>query len=212
MLKSYNPKSHAPSVYIPAWLLQIPSSKLSLQAKVLYGRLAQWSTTRATVHRTTKQLSEEIGVDQRVIERFLKELRDVSLIDTYQIKSGGPNHYRFLDHPWIHENLLPVYNYGEGTDENVGGVPTKTSGGTDENVGPKVKEIKRNKNKSFCKTEEQKVNNSRKHDWAPSKNAMAKEAVHIEESSKNKYSRMPESLRTICRNLIETKTTEGISR
>jgi len=131
----YNPKSHAPAVYIPAWLIQISSKKLSFQAKILYGRLAQWSNTKGIVHRSSPQLAQEIGCEKRAVERYLKELRDVKLIETYQVKQGGENHYRFLDHEWIHAELEDVFNWGTSNfenaqvppDKNVGTPPTKMS-------------------------------------------------------------------------------------
>lgn len=149
--KLHNPKSYMPAAYIPAWLLQVSSEHLSLSAKILYGRLAQWSTTDSVVHRSTRQLAAEMGVHQRVVKRFLEELRKVKLIETYQKDLGGHNCYRFLDHEWIHAPLLDVFNYGKVAiprDENVTTPVTKTSLPRDENVTPKVKEIKLNK-KSF---------------------------------------------------------------
>jgi len=146
--KTHNPKAHAPAVYIPCWLIQIPSSQLSHQAKLLYGRLAQWSSAKGTVHRSTNQLSQELGMQQRVIERGLKELREVKLIETYQTECGGINHYRFLEHDWMNEPINKNLEYNSPhypPDKNVGTPPTNVSVPTDKNVGAKIKEIKRNK-------------------------------------------------------------------
>jgi len=144
--KSFNPKAHAPAVYIPCWLIQIPSNELSHQAKLIYGRLAQWSSSKGTVHRSTNQLSQELGMQQRVIERGLKELRDVELIRTYQILMGGINYYQFLEHEWmnlpINENLEYKHSGDLPPDKNVGTPPTQTSVPPDKNVGAKIKEIK----------------------------------------------------------------------
>lgn len=109
--KTYNPKlAKLPdSVYIPSWLLQIPSSKLSYQAKLLYGRLSQWVNQHGIVYRSAKQLTHELGMSLSSVERTLKELRDTGLIDTYQNSPGGINHYIFFEHEWmqteIHNNL-----------------------------------------------------------------------------------------------------------
>lgn len=146
--KLYNPKANAPAVYIPCWLIQIPSSQLSHQAKLVYGRLAQWSSAKGTVHRSTNQLSQELGMQQRVIERSLKELREKGLIETYQAELGGVNHYRFLEHDWMSEPINKNLEYNASytpPDKNVGTPPTKMSVPTDKNVGAKIKEIKRNK-------------------------------------------------------------------
>lgn len=99
--KIYNPKSHAPSVYIPCWLIQVSTKLLSTNAKMLYGRLAQWSTEEGDVFRSSMQLSEELGTPSRTIERHLKELRDVKLINTLQPQAGGLNHFEFLYHEWM---------------------------------------------------------------------------------------------------------------
>lgn len=102
--KLHNPKSHAPAVYIPCWLIQVPSSKLSYHAKLIYGRLSQWSTTKGTVTRSIHQLSVELGMNKNTVERGLKELRDVELISTYKKSSGGQNYYKFYEHEWMYEH------------------------------------------------------------------------------------------------------------
>lgn len=148
---SYNPKAHSPAVYIPCWLIQVPSDKLSYAAKMLYGRLAQWSSSKGTVHRSVNQLSEELGMHPRGVERTLKELRDVKLICTYRIDHGGVNHYQFLEHEWMHVQIndnLEYKNSSTPPDKSVGTPPTNLSVPPDKSVGAKIKEIKVNK-KSF---------------------------------------------------------------
>jgi hypothetical protein len=110
-LKTYNPKAHSPAVYIPCWLIQIPASQLSHQAKLLYGRLAQWSSAKGTVHRSVRQLTEELGFSSDCIERSLKELRELKLIDTYRIEAGGVNYYRFLEHGWMNKPINKNLEY-----------------------------------------------------------------------------------------------------
>ena len=117
-LKTYNPKAHSPAVYIPCWLIQIPASQLSHQAKLLYGRLAQWSSAKGTVHRSVKQLTEEVGMSMSGIERSLRELKDSGLIETYQIEAGGVNHYRFLEHNWMHEPINKNLEYQSSTERS----------------------------------------------------------------------------------------------
>lgn len=128
----YNPKSHAPSVYIPCWLIQIPTQLLSTNAKMLYGRLAQWSNEKGEVYRSANQLSFELGTPKRTIERHLNELRDVKLIDTHQPEKGGCNHFIFLQHEWmnmpIHENLS--YKSTPDNPPSELTAPTAKNGGT----------------------------------------------------------------------------------
>jgi hypothetical protein len=186
--KRHNPKSHAPAVYIPCWLIQIPQNELSHLAKILYGRLAQWSNTKGYVSRSAPELGAEMGCHPRVIERGLKELRDVGLIETYQPQKGGVNSFIFLDHEFMHRPLQDCLDYyeshspstrvpssvesapvdnsiptsmseGKPHDKNVGTPTTKMSVPPDKNVGLKYKEIKENKkSKSFCADAAQKAN------------------------------------------------------
>lgn len=103
--KLHNPKTHAPAVYIPCWLSQVPTSLLSNNAKMFYGRLAQWSNENGIVFRSLPQLSEEIGAPFTTLKRHLKELKDADLIGTYHPKSGGVNHYEFYHHKWMDEPI-----------------------------------------------------------------------------------------------------------
>jgi hypothetical protein len=216
--KVHNPKSHAPAVYIPCWLIQIPQNELSHLAKILYGRLAQWSNTKGVVSRSAPELSLEMGCHTRVIERGLKELRKVGLIETYQVQKGGVHSFIFLDHDFMHrplqecldyyENRQPVDNSALPPDKTVGTPPTKTSVPPDKNVGLKYKEIKEiEKEKSFCEIarkknkEEWRQENAKKHDFAESKNQMASEAKHIEEHEVLKQTPMPDYLKNLVKNL-----------
>jgi hypothetical protein len=181
--KLHNPKSHAPAVYIPCWLIQVPQNELSHLAKILYGRLAQWSNTKGYVSRSAPQLSAEMGCQVRVIKRGLKELRDVGLIETHQIKKGGINSFIFLDHEFMHRPLqdcldyyeqhtpttpvsssvesAPVDNYTKPSDKNVPTPGTKMSLPRDKNVPLKYKEIKEiEKDKSFCASAQKKLKSS----------------------------------------------------
>ena len=109
--KMHNPKIHAPSVYIPNWLIQVPSNLVSFAAKILYGRLSQWANNKGSVHRTVKQLAQEIGCEPRAIDRYLKELRDCELIGTFQPVKGGANHFHFYEHEWMNEAINPNLIY-----------------------------------------------------------------------------------------------------
>lgn len=103
--KIHNPKSQAPAVYIPCWLIQVPNNLLSYAAKILYGRLSQWSNEKGEVYRSYNQLAQEIGSSKRSINEYLRELREVGLIETFQPQAGGLNHFVFYDHPWMYEKL-----------------------------------------------------------------------------------------------------------
>lgn len=150
--KLHNPKSHAPAVYIPCWLIQVPSKLLSHAAKLLYGRLSQWATTKCTVHRSIPQLAQETGMEVRTIERHLKELRNAGLIGTYQAKAGGINHYQFYDHKWMHLPINENLTYGSShsasplpPDKRINTPPTNMSVPPVKSGGPKIKRNKKKK-------------------------------------------------------------------
>lgn len=109
-MRRHNPKTHAPAVFIPCWLIQVPTKFLSNNAKILYGRISQWSNQKGDAYRSLPQLSEELGTPIGTIKRHLKELKDAKLIGTYHPQAGGVNHYEFYQHPWmddpINENLV----------------------------------------------------------------------------------------------------------
>ena len=140
--KLHNPKSHAPAVFIPCWLIQVPHKLLSFGAKLLYGRLAQWSNTNGDVFRSAPQLSKELGIGVRTIEKFIKELKDVELIETYHPQAGGQNHFRFFDHEWMHDKLVeeldPPHNHAVPPAQPCGTPPNNHA---DINI-KEVKEIK----------------------------------------------------------------------
>jgi len=112
--KLYNPKANAPAVYIPAWLSQVPSKLLTSTSKMVYGRLAQWSTSSGKAHRSAKQLSEELGIPSRTVENCLKELREKKLIGSYVPRDGGHNHFEFYDHEWMYEEINKHLCYQSG--------------------------------------------------------------------------------------------------
>ena len=142
--KLHNPKSHAPAVYIPCWLIQVPLKSLSHGAKLLYGRLSQWANEKGDVFRSVVNLSIEIGVGYRSIEDYIKELKECGLIDTYRNEQGGINHFVFYDHPWMYEQIKEqlVYKLDKIP-------PTESCGTPPQNpVVINKKEIKEIKNKN----------------------------------------------------------------
>ncbi len=156
----HNPKSHAPAVYIPCWLIQVPIELLSHGAKILYGRLSQWANEKGIVYRSVSCLAEEIGTSPWSVEKYLKELRDVSLIGTYRQKSGGVNHFEFYDHDWMHCGIKDqlVYKSDRGDPPEDLTAPPGGSYGTppEDLTALNKKEIERNKNKDLTTAHEEK--------------------------------------------------------
>lgn len=186
---NYNPKAHAPAVYIPCWLIQVPADKLSYPAKILYGRLAQWSSAKGTVHRSVNQLSQEIGMPAKSVERILKELRDVGLIGTYRVTEGGVNHYQFFEHVWMNEPINENLEYKSSSNSNE--TPPLKSEGTPpsnlrvpplKNEGSKIKEIKVNKKRAIATP----VDNSKPRSERPSQTKRAsRSSVNLQPISPN---------------------------
>ncbi len=147
--KLHNPKSYAPAVYIPCWLIQVNIKLLSNGAKMLYGRLSQWASSDGTVYRSIPQLSEELGCSERSIEEYLRELKNVKLIGTFHPQAGGINHYEFYDHEWMREPIKEQLTYKEDkfTLPHPSVVPTTSECGTPPHpsVDINIKEIKVNK-------------------------------------------------------------------
>jgi Arc/MetJ-type ribon-helix-helix transcriptional regulator len=117
--KLHNPKLHSPAVYIPCWLIQVPQKLLSHGAKLLYGRLSMWSNATGKVFRSCPELSQEIGVPVRTVERYINELKTCKLIGTYHPQAGGKNHFEFYDHPWMHDQINDNLLYSSTTPPNL---------------------------------------------------------------------------------------------
>lgn len=152
----YNPKSTAPAVYIPAWLSQVPSSLLTPNCKLVYGRLAQWANALGKAHRSALQLSQELGIPTRSIERAIQELKDCGLIGSYQEQDGGHNHFEFYHHRWMNEpiNKNLCYQSDNFTPSAKLAEPSATVAEPSANLAVhKIKEIKGNKKNSVGKGE-----------------------------------------------------------
>lgn len=124
--KLHNPKSYAPAVYIPCWLIQISNQYISHLSKLVYGRLSQWSQSDGTVYRSCPQLAKELGSNRSSIERSLKELRDLGLIGTFQPQAGGLNHFVFYDHQWMYAPIVKELSYDNSVDNFVDPTPEVT--------------------------------------------------------------------------------------
>lgn len=130
--KLHNPKSFAPAVYIPCWLIQVSIKLVSHGAKMVYGRLSQWANANGTVFRSVFQLAQELGCSERSIEEYIKELKNSGLIGTYHPQAGGVNHFEFYDHPWMHETINEhlVYKQDKYTPPHPSVVPPTPECGT----------------------------------------------------------------------------------
>jgi len=143
----HNPKAHVAAVYIPCWLIQVSNKTLSFAAKMLYGRLAQWSNSKGQVYRSVTQLAKEIGAEKRQIDRYIKELKDVGLIGTFQPQKGGVNHFEFYNHDWMYHPINEQLSYNNDPTTNLSLPHDKSDVTPTTNLSSiNIKEIKRNKN------------------------------------------------------------------
>jgi hypothetical protein len=92
---------------VPNWLLERP--ELSLGAKLVYGRLAQYAGRRGYAYPRVTTLARAVGLkDKRQAQRYLKELREHGLLEVADYsKNGAANRYFFLNHRWMYEDEVP---------------------------------------------------------------------------------------------------------
>jgi AraC-like DNA-binding protein len=115
--KAYiNPYKHFVGSFIPEWLEV--RNEITPGAKLCYARLARHAN-RETGLAWPKQetLARELGVSERQVRDYLRELEQHNLIESKRRGLKKPNEYRFLRHPWMASDL----------DRNRGSVPDRNS-------------------------------------------------------------------------------------
>lgn len=94
-LPVHNPMENRVAV-IPGWLSC--RSDVSPGAKLAYARLRQYEYEEGVAAPSVKTLAKEIGAKARTTTRFLKELKDLGVIEVVSGAAGGhSNCYRFPD-------------------------------------------------------------------------------------------------------------------
>ncbi len=93
----FNPHGRFNGILIPEALVKFKG--LSLGAKITYGRLARFAGQNGKCHPRQATLAREIGVTDRQVRTYLKELEDQRFIKTIQKGLRRPNEYEFLWHP-----------------------------------------------------------------------------------------------------------------
>jgi len=94
----------APGVYIPAWLLIVPSDELRPKVKMVYGSLFQWARNGLKSDRGTKQMGLELGMTPRTVERAMRKLKKVGLIGATN-EASGYSDIELYNHPWMDVSL-----------------------------------------------------------------------------------------------------------
>ena len=95
-----NPYKSFTGAWIPNWLLE--RSEISVGAKVVYARLAQYAGKDGVAFPKIPELAEAIGTPIRTLQRYLTELKDNDLIETvYHREKCQASDYFFLEHEWM---------------------------------------------------------------------------------------------------------------
>ena len=95
-----NPYKMFVGSFIPNWLLKRP--EISQGGKLCYARLAQFAGEDGCCFPKQVTLGIELGVAERTVRDYIRELEKSSLIESVQNGLRRANNYYFLDHPWIH--------------------------------------------------------------------------------------------------------------
>jgi hypothetical protein len=98
--KRYNPYRKFLGAFTPNWLLRRSVKEISWGAKATFGRLTEFAGVNGKCFPPVERISEELGVSERTIQRYLRELKQLKLIEIHH-RAGSSNEYHFLDHPWI---------------------------------------------------------------------------------------------------------------
>ena len=126
---------------IPNWLQC--RKEISPGAKVTYARLAQYAGRNGECFPKQRVLAIEVGVSERTVREYLRELKDNQLIESVQNGLKMSNNYFFLDHPWIQECKSPVVSNSAQDRQTVTQPDRSHASGQDRQYGsaPNIEEI-----------------------------------------------------------------------
>jgi hypothetical protein len=79
-------------VYVPDWVARIPTTRLTAQAKLVYGRLLRYAGRGDLCNPKVATLAHDLGCSDRTILRSLRELRREGLVSTERKQT----HLRFV--------------------------------------------------------------------------------------------------------------------
>jgi Helix-turn-helix domain len=123
--KAYiNPYKLFVGSFVPNWLLR--RKEVSPGAKLCYARLCQYAGQAGEAFPYQESLAEELGVSLRQAQEYLKELQQHRLIESRQRGFQQSNVYRFLNHTWITESVVPETQDTAGQETRDPAVPLKS--------------------------------------------------------------------------------------
>ncbi|MGB3480335.1 MAG: helix-turn-helix domain-containing protein [bacterium] len=108
-----NPYRKFFNAYIPNWLLRRPISEVSHGAKIVYGRLCQHAGKNGDCFPKQKTLAKECGMSARTAQKYIKELKDLELIEIWRYGKKRANRYKFLKHKWMKFDNLQTTKVGK---------------------------------------------------------------------------------------------------
>ena len=116
-----NPYKMFVGSFVPNWLLC--RREISQGAKLCYARLAQFAGEDGLCYPKQTTLASELGVAERTVRDYIRELEESNLIESVQNGLRRANDYYFLDHHWIFERC-PDAPIPSGEVRPVSAVPT----------------------------------------------------------------------------------------
>lgn len=101
MSSRINPYKRFIGSFIPEWLEKIPSTEVSVGAKLIYARLCRYAGKNGDCHPGTDEIASATGIPKRSVERYMCELKNIKLIEVVRVGKKCSNRYFFLNHRWI---------------------------------------------------------------------------------------------------------------
>ncbi len=90
----------------PNWLLR--RKEISHGGKHIYGQLCQYSCRgKNSIYPSRERLADDLGMSIRAVDRFIKELASLNLIQVIRNGKTLNNSYKLLPHIWMKD--APVY-------------------------------------------------------------------------------------------------------
>ena len=117
----FNPYKKFNGIFIPDWLAV--RREISQGAKIAYGRLLRYAGKDGKCYPSIDKLANDIGVKKRQVAGYLKELKELKLIESIQRGRGHSNEYLFLFHDFIESFDMQDSAYQNKQDVQYSAVP-----------------------------------------------------------------------------------------
>jgi hypothetical protein len=125
--RRFNPWRMFVGSMIPNWLQCRP--EIGQGPKLAYGRLAQYAGEDGKCFPKQATLAAELGVSERMVNEYIRTLVRFGLIEKERPGLGRPNHYFFLNHPWIYERQPEItLRSNQQQQKATGSMQNKSSG------------------------------------------------------------------------------------